>query len=106
MLDQAAATEEEAPNPSLAVVGVEVMAVQAGELGPPVDEATGDRTPVSMAVLDHRLDQPLGVAAGGAVAVGSFHAIPAEVEARLTHPHNVDLLPAVLADVGDVEQAV
>src|SRR5580765_2575466 len=114
----AAGDAREAPDEARAEVAVEVPAAEVGHPAAAVHEPAGDRAPARMpgagrravlrvAVLEDRRREPARVAPSrGIEAVPALHATPAVVhaghEGRGLH---VDLFPAVLSHVGDVEVA-
>src|SRR5262249_34705936 len=106
------ASAGEAPDPSGAIVAVDVGAREAGDLRPPVDVAAGDRAVAArVVVFEDRRGEGRRVTGRRRCAVGRFvgavralHALPAVVlPARTVRGGVVDLLPAVLAHVPDPE---
>ena len=98
----------EGPDAARAVVGVEIGPLQGRDRGAAVDVASGHGAAERVAVLLDRIDEGGGVAraAGEPRAVVPLHAAPAVVlSARAGGRLEVDLLPGVLANVGDVHVA-
>ena len=94
-----------AADPAAAIVAVDVVTHQLGQAATTIDEPADDGTSGVVPVLDHREDQAPGLTVRGAEAVGSLHDVPAEVESPAACVDYVDLLPAILAHVRDVEAA-
>src|SRR5207248_2941186 len=92
-----------------AVVGIEVMALQAGHAAAAVDIAAGngaaDAVVVAVGIFQYRGSEGRRVA-GALEAMAGLHGVPAVVLAalqrRLLHVH---FLILILPDVGDVEVA-
>src|SRR4029077_7301597 len=102
------ADEAKAPDPALAVVAVEVDALERGDGRAAVHVASGDGAPLRVIIVENgqRETGPIaGLAGGGRVTVGSLHPVPAEVEPAPVAGSGraVHLLVRVLADISDVE---
>jgi hypothetical protein len=96
----------ERPHPPAAVVREEIEPLHSGVESPPVDETPGDRAPLVVSVLEHRLHQPGLSARVGVEAVARLHDPPPVVLASGASGRlKVDLLVLILTDVGDVEIA-
>jgi len=96
------------PHSSATEVGEEIDAAQRGGLASPVNVAAGHgAVPGGVGVLGDREDLSGGVATGGRVeAQTSFHHPPAVIaSAGIRRRLIVDLFPASLADVADVQVA-
>ena len=91
------------PQPPRDVVGIEIAAVELGEIFPAVDVAAGDRLADVVRVLPDRIDESrAGGGVGRCVGLVPFAQAPAVVRPLRAE---IDLLPQILSDVGDPQSA-